>query len=323
MNNRSLKRFSISAFFQEYMLYFLLLAIMAVFALNSKSFLSVNNAIQVLSDASALLICSVGLTFVILSGNLDLSVGSCMMLTAAIVCVFSRSWTGGGLAGVVLMTAMSVVIGAAVGAFNGLLISRLNLSPFLVTLGMQIVLKGLAFTITKSTNVALPQAVKAVAAYRIGGRFPWYILLGLFTVLLGQWLLKQTTYGRKVAAVGCNGAAATKIGIYESRMKFSVYVLSGLFAGLAGFIAASNLGAVTPTTGQGMEFLSTACIVLGGTSLFGGKGALLPNTLIGVIFMSVLENGLVLIGANVYVIPLARGLIIFLAMYLDSMKNKK
>ncbi|NLM37489.1 MAG: ABC transporter permease [Firmicutes bacterium] len=303
-------------------LYIIFAILFIVYAFSTNSFLTVNNFIQVLSDASALIIAATGLTFVILTGSLDLSIGSAMMVSGALATIAVKNSTGNPVVGILIVFLISLAVGIGVGAINGFMIAKLKMTPFLATLGMMVALKGVALTLTNSTSILLPLSLKKVGVTKLFETVPLYVILALALIAIAQYMLRNTIFGRQIIALGCDQKAAEKLAINSAKITFLCYLLSGIFAGLAGFVAVINLGAVTPTTGSGYEFLAAACIVLGGTSLFGGKGAFLPNTLIGVLLLSVLENGLILMNSSIYAIPLIRGGIIFIAMYLDSLKKE-
>jgi len=305
------KRFTLS-----YGFYLVFAAVFLAYSFASDHFLTVTNAIGVLLDSNALFIVCVGLTFVVLTGSLDLSIGSVAFLTAALSALLMQRGVP-----VPLALLAGVTAGATAGAVNGFLVARFRLNPMLTTLGMMIGLRGLALAITNGSQIYVPDELKAVGRWSVGP-IPLIVLFGIALLMAAQLALSRTDFGRTVIAVGCDAKAARKIGLPVDRITFTVFFISGITAGIAGIVSMINIGAVQPYLGKGMEFIAVAAVVLGGTSLFGGSGSFLPGAFMGVLMLMVIENGLNLMGASPYVYPFIRGLIIFAAMYADALKIK-
>jgi Ribose/xylose/arabinose/galactoside ABC-type transport systems, permease components len=306
---------SIAKFFLNYGVFFAMLLLVIIYTCLSKNFLTWVNLLQLLRDSNQLLLICVGLTFVMLTGDLDVSVGSVAALAATV-------WVLSIEAGVpiIIATLLSVIAGAAIGTFNGLMIVYARVESFLGTLGMMLGLRGIVFLATKNKMILLSPEIKAIAQYPTL-QLPLVALAGIVFVILMQFVLKHTKYGRKIVAIGCNPKTARVVGINVKVTKLLAYTICGIFAGLGGIAGTLNVGCLTAAhLGVGIEFTAIMAIILGGTSVTGGYGSIFPGTLCGVLFIYIIENGLALTGANVYIYPLVRGIVIFAAMYVDSMK---
>lgn len=302
----------------NYGFYIIFVIMFIVYSFASKNFLSFTNFTQVFLNSSSLLIIAGGLTAVILTGAIDLSVGSIAFVSASLLCVLAKKGVNPWLA-----LFLAILSGAMIGAINALFITRLRMNPMLVTLGMMTLLRGIALHIIKGMQVFVVPEIKTLGLGNTGP-FPIPVIVTLAIVLLviSQFVYKKTKFGRYVVAVGCNSEAARKVGINVTLIKFLVFIISGTFASIGGIVAIINIGAVQPFYGKGIEFIAVAAVVMGGTSLFGGKGSIVPGTLMGVLMLTIIENGLNLVGASAYSYPFVRGLIIFFAMYADSLKKK-
>lgn len=287
------------------------------YSVASDAFLSASNLRNILVDSAALIVACTGLSFVVLTGSLDLSIGSVGFVTA----VISGSLI---LAGQPLIVAflVAILIGLALGAFNGALIAYLKLNPLIVTLGMMIALRGVGLTISRGWQIYLPDGYRELASGLIGP-VPRLVVVAIIVLLLGHFIVRRTRFGRFVVAVGCHARSAQRVGINVTRLQFLVFVVSGVAAAIGGIVAMSNMGVLQPQQGRGLEFTAVAAIVMGGTSLFGGRGSLIPGTLMGVLMLTIIENGLAILGASPFVYPLVRGVVIFTAMYADALKSSR
>lgn len=318
MNNNILmkKSINIKKFLLDYALYIALLGIIILFSSKSETFLTVMNFKGMLMDATPMFSVCIGLTFVFLIGHLDLSVGMNMLICGSL----------GGLAivkmglppmiGLLLM----LLIGIIVGCINGILVVKLKLNPWLATLAMKLVLQGIALLCTNTDSVRAGKHVNQFKFNILG--IPNYVILLVVIAIIMQLILKYTSFGRQVKATGSNSLAANKIGINTAKVRFAAFVISGLFAGLGAIMTTFNVGLVGPSTGNGYDFTAVTALVLGGVSLSGGRGNILPNALVGVLFLYIIENGLAMDGVDPYVFTILKGVIVFLAMMFDSMKNK-
>lgn len=301
----------------DYGVYLITALIFVAFSASTKVFLSGNNIIQLISNCASMLVVCAGMTFVIITGALDLSVGSVLLLSGMMINLLVQ-------AGVPTIPAIlcALLAGTLIGAINGFCVMRLKANAFLVTYGTQIAIRGFALTISNNASVYTSQGLKDTLRFQVAG-IPLFILLAVLLILVAQFVLKYTAYGRKVIAVGCNETGAAKIGIRTKLVKGSVFAISGLCAAIAGLITVVNVGTCAPYTGNGIEFTGAAAILMGGTSMYGGKGSIVPGTLIGVFLLQMMENGLTILGIDPYYLSLVRGALIFIAMFVDSLKNRR
>lgn len=307
----------LAAFLAGKATYVVVIAVVLILAARQPFMLSVLNIVSMLGNATPLLIVSVGVTFVIVSKQLDLSTGSIALTCASIggVLMSRLGWNP------VVCLLLYLVIGALLGLLNGLMIVKLSLHPWLVTLGMQLLLKGFSYTLTQTATITLPDSVKVVRSVRVGP-VPLFIILALVFTALMQYVLKYTKFGRYVIAVGSNREAAERLGMPVGRTRILVMMICGFCCGLSAIMSTINVGSISQYTGRGYEFLAVTTVVLGGTSMAGGAGSVFPGTLFGVLVISLLENGLSINGVNPYVFNILRGVIIFAAMLTDTFKER-
>jgi ribose transport system permease protein len=213
-----------------------------------------------------------------------------------------------------------VAIGLLCGALNAFFITRLRLIAFIVTLATLYLGRGFALWLTETRAMNLPASFLALGTDRALG-IPLPIWLMTTVLALAQLVLTRTPFGRQVYAVGQDLEGARKAGIGVSRILASVYVISGFCAALGGILALAQLGSVSPTFGTNKEFSAIAAAVLGGTSLFGGRGKVFPGTLLGAVLIQSVENGLVIVNADPYLYPLVTSAIIFVAVLTDSLRD--
>ena len=295
----------------------LLVLVFIVFSILSPNFFSYQNLENVVVQASYIGIIGVGMTFVLLTGGVDLSVGANMYLSTAIVGTYLLGhgvpvWLG------VLVT---ITIGLLVGVINAFVITRLHVIPFVVTFGMLFIARGLALSITQSAVVSFPNSILAIGSQRLFGLIPWPIVIFAVIVLIAHLTLTQTTYGRQIYAVGNDVDAAKKAGLHTSRIIASVYLISGVCAAIGGLISVAQLGVASPTFGQNREFDAIAIAVIGETSLFGGRGSVFPGTLLGAILIQLITAGLIFVKVDIYLQPIVYALIIFLIVLFDSFRT--
>lgn len=305
--------------------YIILIAIVAeaiVFALLAPQFLSVDNLVNVALSIAITGILAVGMTFVILTGGIDLSIGSVLAVAGIVAAICAKSFGDAGV-GVGIVTAIAV--GMATGLFNGLMISRFRVPPFVVTLAILTIARGLAFIIAEryagSTSVSdLPAAFAFLGREKIFG-LPVPVITMLVVFAVGWFVLRHTRFGRYVYAIGGNSEASFLAGINVKSMTTWVYVLNGFLVGLAGATLASRLGAGLANAGLQYELDVIAAVVVGGTSLSGGRGSIVL-TLFGAVFIGILNNGLNLAGIDPYLQKIALGAVILFAVLADQLTKK-
>ncbi|CAM3829668.1 ABC transporter permease subunit [Mesobacillus thioparans] len=293
-----------------------LFLIAIILSVMSADFLTVNNIFNVLRQVSINALIAFGMTFVILTGGIDLSVGSILALSSAL--------TAGMLAGgtdPILALLIGLMAGAAMGAVNGLIITKGKVAPFIATLATMTIYRG--FTLVYTEGRPITGLSDAVSFQMLGkGYFlgiPFPVITMLITYAILYFLLKKTTFGRGVYAIGGNEEASLLSGLRVDRIKIGVYALTGLLAALAGTTLTSRLNSAQPTAGVSYELDAIAAVVLGGTSLSGGKGWIV-GTLVGALIIGVLNNGLNLLNVSSFYQQVVKGGVILLAVLLDRKK---
>jgi len=311
-----------------------LFVLIGVFSILSPSFFTEQNLIILVGQTAINAIMAVGMTFVILTGGIDLSVGSTVGLAAmASGLLINRGLPIPPLGVAVYFNIPAIIViglclGLLVGAFNGLLITRFNVAPFIATLGTLYVARGTAQL--SNNGATFPNLVGSpelgntgfpiLGAGSILG-IPIVIWIMVLFAAVAAFVASKTPFGRQVYAVGGNERAAELSGIYVNRIKMAVYMMCGLCAAMTGLITASQLVAAHPAVGESYELNAIAAVVLGGTSLAGGRGTIW-GTIVGALVIGVLTNGLVLLGVQEFWKKVITGLVIILAVVLDQLQER-
>jgi ribose transport system permease protein len=296
---------------EEAGLLLIMLSISALLAILSPFFLTLPNLVNVVLTMSVIGIVSIGMTYVMLSGGIDLSVGSTMGLSAVVAATFAKNDSP-----LILVVLIGLGIGFVIGLVNGLAITKLRVPPLIATLAMLSVAKGVQLIYSRGVTVfGLGDAVGCLGRGSIGP-IPVPIVLLLLLYALASISLSRTAFGRKVYAVGSNERAARIVGIQVERIKISVYILSSTLASFGGLILISRLDSAPTVIGTGLELDTIAAVVIGGTSLTGGKGGVW-GTLIGVAILALIQNALNLLNVSPYFTQLVQGLVIFTAVAID------
>ncbi len=291
--------------------------LLLVFATLSPSFLKINNILNVLRQVSINGIITIGMMLVIITGGIDLSVGSLVAFSGVILAIFVRDghnmWLG-----------MLVGVGAAtaLGCVNGFFVAKRKMAPFIVTLAMMTIARGLTYVVSNSKPISpLTRNFVIIGKGNILGiPIPVVILFVIFVIIL--FLLNFTAFGRYIYAVGGNERTAFVSGINTDRVKILVYSMSGLLCGLAAIVLTARVSAGLPVAANGYELDAIAAAVIGGTSLTGGKGRLW-GAMIGVLIIGVINNGLDLMNVFSYYQQIVKGVIILLAVEIDQVSNKR
>ena len=294
----------------------MLVLLSVVFSVLSERFLQLQNLLNILIQASSLTIVATGMTFVLLTAGIDLSVGSIMFLSAAITAklVFASCplW---------IALLAGLLVGCLCGALNAFFVVKLRMLPFIVTLALLYAERGYALFLTGTRAMNLPESLTRLVSGSVLG-IPVPVLIAGVVVATAQALLSNTVRGLHIYAVGNNPERAAKAGIAASSVLRFVYVAAGLCAALGGLVSVAQLGAVSPTFGFQREFSAIAAAVLGGTSLFGGRGTVFPGTVVGALLIQTVESGLVIVNADPYAYPVVMALVIFVAVLLDVTAQK-
>jgi ribose transport system permease protein len=293
----------------------LFIVIFVYFGIQSPRFLSLESITNIVKQASFTGIIAVGMTFVLLTAGIDLSVGSNMYLSSVVAGLLMRQLGIGVLEG--LLIAMAV--GTLFGAFNAFAIVRLKIIPFMVTLSTLVIGRGIGTALTQSQQIDFPQPMLAFGQVNVAG-IPMPIIVFVLVIAAAWVILTRTQFGRQIYAVGNDPEAAKKAGIRTSWVIARVYLISGFCAGLAGFILISQLGRLDRSFAEGREFDAIAAAVLGGTSLFGGVGNVF-GAVLGALLIQMVQLGLVFNNVNLYLQPMIKGAIIFLAIFFDSLRD--
>jgi len=290
-----------------------LFAIVLVVSIMEPDFLTLNNLFNILRQVSINALIAFGMTFVILTGGIDLSVGSILALSSAFVAGLMTDGTSA-----VIAVLAGLIVGAVMGALNGMVISLGKVAPFIATLATMTIFRGLTLVYTDGKPIT---GLSQGGWFELFGRgYFWIFPVPVLTMLLAfavlYFILKKTTFGRYTYAIGGNEEAAKLMGIQVNKVKIMIYSLSGLMAALAGIILTSRLNSAQPTAGTSYELDAIAAVVLGGTSLSGGRGWIV-GTLIGALIIGTLNNGLNLLGVSSFFQLVVKGLVILFAVLAD------
>ena len=294
-----------------------LVALCLDLAIASPVFLTSSNFLNVFQQISINFVVAVGMTFVIISGGIDLSVGSNIALSGLLMGILMKNYHVPVFVTILVCIAFSGLIGLV----NGMLISFLDLPPFIATLGMMSIVRGAAYTVTAGQPIyTFPAGFTAVSG-RVAGIPLWSTLIMLAVILLGWYILKYTRMGRFTYAIGGNENCAKLSGINLKKVKCFVYVVSGLCCGVAALLLSSRLDSAVPTNADGQEMDAIAAVVIGGTSMSGGEGSMI-GTLIGILIIGIIANGLNLLGVAQGPQKMVKGLIIVVAVIIDVIRRK-
>jgi ribose transport system permease protein len=293
------------------------IAMSIVFSLLSPYFLTVDNFVNIMKTLPVVGIVAIGETLVLISGGVDLSVGSVAALSGVVTGLF---WEQAGLP-IWFAALAGLTTAALIGLINGLLVTRLNINPLISTLATFSAVRGLAFVLTNAqmNQLTHPQFQLIGRGEILSIPISFILMLGLYVIFI--FILRKTPFGRDLYAIGGNSMSSRLAVIPTRKYLLIVFILSGVMAGFGGLVQASQLAAGAPQAATGMEFTVIAAVVLGGTSLSGGKGTLV-GTLIGVFILRTLDNGLILTGVSSYYQEVARGAVLILAVGFDQLRTR-
>lgn len=314
-NTRMKKKIDIN----DYMVYIIFVIVLTIFAVwLGGTFFSMSNILNITRQAGATAVMAVGMVFVIGLGHIDLSIGSIVALSAMIIGMILRTTNN-----IFLALAAGLVLGAAVGAFNGFAVVKLKMPAFLVTLGMSSIIRGIAMWTTNTKAVPI---VNQTFNYWFGagnvGVIPVLLLWTILALLVGYFVLEWTPFGRRVMATGGNYMASKYSGVKVELITFQVFIIMGVISALAGALYAGRMQTARWSYGDGVEMDVIAAVVLGGTSMAGGNGSIV-GAVVGALLINMINNGLVIGGFNTAQQIMMKGVIIILAVALGSVKTKK
>ena len=281
------------------------------------TFFTSDNLFNILKQVSLVSIIAVGQTFVMVSGGIDLSVGFSLGLSGVIFAYFAKLGMDPYMA-----FACGLSTGVLLGFCNGLLITKLRLPPFIVTLGMAKIARGIMYVLTRGYSIPTREQFILTLGNGYIGPVPIPTIVLLMVVAFGTYLLSRTVFGNRVKAIGGNELAARLSGINVSKNKILVYSLTGLFCSIAGLIMVGRVNAGNPNSGLNFDLDSIAATIIGGTSLAGGEGTVI-GTLLGALLLGVIRNGLVLLNVSMYWQTVVAGAIIIIVCGLDALTHRK
>jgi ribose transport system permease protein len=291
--------------------------------LEPDAFATVNNARNIATNAAILLVIAVGMTFVIITAGIDLSVGSVLVFSGVVAAKAMNGMDGNGWDVIIVGLVVSLAAGLGWGVLNGLLITKARVPPLIVTLGTLGMALGLALIITNGVDIreVPPRLVTSIGVGELFDQIPWLVVIAVAVAIVFGVTLAATRFGRHTYAIGSNDEAARRAGINVDRHLIMVYGISGLLSGLAGFMSLARF-ATTTIGGHATDNLQAiAAVVLGGTSLFGGIGTVL-GTVVGVFIPAVLQNGFVITGVETFWRDVAVGAVLIAAVYLDQLRRR-
>lgn len=291
-------------------------AIVVLFGLLTDHFFTPRTMVTIAGQVPPLALICCGMTLVLIVGGIDLSVGSVIALSAAVLCVSLSRWE----LPLIPAIGLAIITGSAVGLFNGVVSVFLRIPSFIVSLGSLKIAYGLAMLITASETVTVGRKLEALANPLPGIGLPISFIVTILVVFAFQLLLNRTIYGRHLIAIGTNENATRLAGVETSWKKVWVFIMIGALTGLAAVFFAARLGGANADSGAGLELSAIAAVVIGGTSLMGGRGSVI-NSFIGALIILTLEAGLAQIGAPEYVKHMVTGLVIVVAVLLEALRG--
>jgi ribose transport system permease protein len=311
-------------FFSKNVILIALIVLCALLSFATDRFLTVNNITNVMLQSATTGLVAVGMTFVIITGGIDLSVGSIVALAAALgagimkdaMKIMPAAWT------IVVSIVIMLAIGTLIGLLQGLLISMLKMPAFIVTLAGMSIARSLTMVYTGGKTISgLPEEFASFGSNRIGGWLPVPVIILVVIFLISFYVLQYTAFGRSLYALGGNREAAKLSGINTNRIETITYAISGLASGIAAVVLTARLATATSTAGEGYELEAIGAVVIGGASLAGGRGTML-GTFIGVLILGVINNGQNLLNINPFFKGCIHGAVILIAVLIDTLRKR-
>lgn len=294
-----------------------LIVLCVVITIVSPAFMTLSNITNIFTQVSTNAIIAIGMTFVILTGGIDLSVGSTVAISGALAASILKSTNN-----IPLAILVAAITGIVIGLINGILISKGKLQAFIVTLATMTIFRGATLVFTNGTPISkLSETFVKIGNGKIGF-IPIPVIITIVILIISIYLLTQTRFGRYLYALGGNEDSAKLSGINTNKIKTLVYVISGFVSSIAGIIITSRIGSASPNAGTSFELDAIAAVVIGGTSLSGGEGKI-TGTIIGALIIGVLNNGLNLMNVSPFYQSIVKGLVILIAVLLDKKSRKK
>lgn len=320
LENETKKRnpFSVIFKYREMNIFGVLLIVSFIISMFSPYFFTINNIMGVSRTISVTAIMAIGMTMVIITGGIDLSVGSIMGLSSLMTAImFQHGYP------TLLAVGVGILVGIIVGLINGLLITKVNLPPFIATLGTLSIGRGLIYIITKGFPITpnIPESYSAIGQGYLGF-VPIPVIAMLILMITFSVIMSRTRFGRHIYAIGGNETASMLSGVKTSYIKTMVYVMSGTISAIAGVILFARLSSAEPASGFGAELEVIAAAAIGGASLSGGYGSII-GAIIGATLIGVISNGIVLLNINTYAQQAITGIVILIAVSIDMWRSKR
>ena len=317
MEKKTLKRRKINLDYPWITAAVALVALVVILSIASPAFLSTSNLMSILRQAAVYVIMGLGMSFVLMTGGTDLSQGSLLALVGVVAASLVRDTNS-----IILAILASIVVGALVGAINGTIVSCLKIPPFIATLAMMYVCRGLTLVITQASPISITNtSFRFIGAGDVMG-LPVPVIIFVVAAALGQFVLSYTATGRFVLAVGSNREAARLSGIKTRWTECKAYIISGSMVAIAGIVYATRLGAAQATAGQSYEMEAIAAAVLGGNSIMGGEGTII-GTVMGAIVVAIVRNAMVLLEISTYYQQIVTGAVILIAVIIDMQRKER
>ena len=308
----------------KYGVYTIFVLMVIFFSFTNKNFLTIHNFMLLLQQAAPRGIAVIGVTFVLIVAGIDISIGRNMYLSAIFVAIAMEAMAPAGMfnsaLGYVIVFLIAILTGTAIGVLNGTMVARFKIVPFITTLAVGSIARGIGLIVSNS-KVYYVEKLGPISNGNIGG-IPYVLIIFVVLLLVFDYILRRTPYGRQIMAIGNDTAAAKKAGINVNKDIMIAYVICGALAGLGGVFSAGQVANVAVYFAEGNEFEVISAAVLGGTSLFGGKGNVFPGAVIGILLIYTIMNGMAMMNASPYVYTIFRGIIIFIAVMVDSFSYK-
>jgi len=308
----------------NYSVYIVTVAFIIFVAFQNKNFFTISNLLLVLQQSSPYFIAATGMAFVMMGGSIDISLGQNMLFSAAVGVNIQQLLMASGMKpNTVLLLTLSVIAGMIAGGFvgfiNGVSIAKFNIIPFIATLATSNIIRGLALVINKGESLNF-EGLSRITNYQIGGYFPLVLIPAIILLIISNFVARSLPFGRRVLAIGNSAENAHKVGIKVVKNKIIIQTLGGAAAGVCGVLTAGQMGIVGQGHGSGMEYVIISGCTLGGISLRGGRGSIIPGAVVGVLLVQMIINGLTMINASPFIYTIVRGVVIFMAVMIESIK---
>ena len=303
---------------QKFFAFGTLILMVIFFSIANRYFFTADNLVSILLSTCVNGVLAIGVTFVIITGGIDLSIGTVMTFSAVMAGVVSTSMG----APLIVTVLAGILTGAACGLITGLLVSRLKIPPFIATLGMMMVTKGLSLVLSGAKPIYFEGNFSNISMGNLIPSIPNAVIIFILLALLASYILNKTLLGRYNFAIGSNEEATRLSGLKTNKWTTIIYALNGAFCGIAGILMASRLGSAQPALGQGYELEAIAAVVIGGTSLAGGTGTIV-GTVIGAFIMSVLTSGLKIMAVPQEWQTVVIGIVVIIAVFIDILRRRK